>query len=105
MTPNEGRDELPVTLHDSLVELTSELQVASPDAMQLVSEIWPSLVGRELAPHVKMGSLRNRTLTLEVDDPVWATPLRYLESGIVDTLTKRLGKGVVDHVRIAVRKH
>jgi predicted nucleic acid-binding Zn ribbon protein len=51
-----------------------------------------------------MGSLRDGTLTLEVDDPVWAGPLRYLESGIVDALTERLGKGVVGAVRIAVRR-
>ena len=105
MRPKARRnDDPPVTLHDSLVELTSELSVAGPDAMQVVSELWPTLVGRELAPHVRLGSLRNGTMTLEVDDPVWATPLRYLESGIVDTLTQRLGEGVVNRVRIALRK-
>jgi predicted nucleic acid-binding Zn ribbon protein len=98
------RQDIPVSLHDSLVELTADLQVAGPDAMKIVGEQWPVLVGRELAPHVRLGSLRDGTLTLEVDDPVWATPLRYLESGIVDTLSERLGAGVVRHVRIAVRK-
>jgi predicted nucleic acid-binding Zn ribbon protein len=98
------RDEVPVSLHDSLVELTSELQVAGPDAMLVIEEQWPTLVGGELAPHVRLGSLRNGTLTLEVDDPVWSTPLRYLESGIVDALAKRLGPGVVRAVRIAVRR-
>jgi predicted nucleic acid-binding Zn ribbon protein len=97
-------DDLPVSLHDSLVELTSELRVAGPDAMRVVSKQWPALVGRELAPHVRLGSLRNGTLTLEVDDPVWAAPLRYLESGIVDTLAQHLGQGVVQAVRIAVRR-
>jgi predicted nucleic acid-binding Zn ribbon protein len=99
-----GRDEIPVSLHDSLVELTSELRVAGPDAMRVVQEQWPLIVGHELAPHVRMGSLRDGTLTLEVDDPVWAGPLRYLESGIVDALSERLGKGVVGAVKIAVRR-
>jgi predicted nucleic acid-binding Zn ribbon protein len=98
------QDGIPVSLHDSLVELTSELRVAGPDAMRLVAEQWPALVGRELAPHVRLGSFRNGTLTLEVDDPVWAAPLRYLESGIVDTLAEYLGAGVVQTVRIAVRR-
>jgi predicted nucleic acid-binding Zn ribbon protein len=97
------RDDLPVTLHDSLIELTSELRVAGPDAMRIVSEEWPALVGRELAPHVRLGSLRDGILTLEVDDPAWATPLGYLESAIVATLAERLGKGVVTGVKIAVR--
>jgi predicted nucleic acid-binding Zn ribbon protein len=96
--------DLPVSLHDSLVELTSQLRVAGPDAMRIVSEQWPVLVGRELAPHVRLGSLRNGTLTLEVDDPVWAGPLHYLESGIVETLAEHLGPGVVTAVRIAVRR-
>lgn len=98
------RDELPVSLHDSLVELTSELRVAGPDAMRVVQAQWPAIVGRELAPHVRLGSLRDGTLTLEVDDAMWATPLRYLESGIVETLAERLGRGVVRAVRIAVQK-
>jgi predicted nucleic acid-binding Zn ribbon protein len=97
-------DELPVSLHDSLVELASELRVAGPDAMRIVQTQWPAIVGRELAPHVRMGPLREGTLTLEVDDAMWATPLRYLESGIVETLAERLGTGVVRAVRIAVRK-
>ena len=98
------RDELPIPLRESLVELTDELRVAGPEAMRVVQELWPQLVGRELAPHVSLGSLRDGTLTLEVDDPVWAAPLRYLESGIVETLAKRLGSDVVGAVRIAVRK-
>ena len=97
-------DRLPVSLHDSLVELTSELRVAGPDALRVVSEQWPELVGRELAPHVRLGALRDAVLTLEVDDPVWATPLRYLESGIVDALVEHLGPGVVRAVKIAVRR-
>jgi predicted nucleic acid-binding Zn ribbon protein len=101
LKPNDG---LPVSLHDSLVELTSELRVAGPDAMRIVSDQWPALVGRELAPHVRLGSLRNGMLTLEADDPVWAAPLRYLESGIVDALAEHLGPGVVHTVRIAVRR-
>jgi predicted nucleic acid-binding Zn ribbon protein len=97
-------DGLPVSLHDSLVELTSELRVAGPDAMRIVQAQWPAIVGRELTPHVRLGSLRDGTLTLEVDDAIWATPLRYLESGIVETLAERLGRGVVRAVRIAVQK-
>ena len=101
MKPHDGR---PIPLRESLVELTDELRVAGPDAMRIVQEEWPALVGRELAPHVRLGSLRDGTLTLEVDDPMWAAPLRYLESGIVETLAKRLGSDVVGAVRIAVRK-
>ena len=104
MNMMKPRDELPVSLHDSLVELTSELQVAGPDAMVVIGELWPTLVGAELAPHVRLGSLRNGVLTLEVDDPVWSTPLRYLESGMVEALASRLGAGVVRAVRIAVRR-
>jgi predicted nucleic acid-binding Zn ribbon protein len=99
-----NRDELPVSLHDSLVELTSELRVGGPDAMRVVHEQWEAIVGRELTPHVRLGSLRDGTLTLEVDDPVWAAPLRYLESSIVETLAEHLGRGVVGAVRIGVRR-
>src|SRR3954470_24420782 len=97
-------NELPVSLHDALVELTSELRVAGPDAMPVVAAAWPELVGRELAPHVQLGTLRDGVLTLTVDDPAWATPLRYLESEIVATLATRLGPAVVRGVRITVAR-
>lgn len=98
------RDDLPLSLRDSLRELTADLDVGGPDATATIDAIWPTLVGRELAPHVRLGSLRNRALTLEVDDPAWSTPLRYLESDIVATLATRLGAGVVERVRIVVRR-
>ncbi|HEX4489868.1 MAG TPA: DUF721 domain-containing protein [Acidimicrobiia bacterium] len=99
------RDEsTPVSLHDALVELTSELRVAGPEAMAVVTAAWPELVGRELAPHVRLGTLRDGVLTLTVEDPAWATPLRYLESDIVATLADRLGAGVVRAVRITVAR-
>ena len=97
------RNDVPVTLHESLVELASELRVAGPDAMRIVQSQWAEIVGEELAPHVRLGAFRDGTLTLEVDDPVWATPLRYLESGIVDAFAERLGVGVVRRVKISVR--
>jgi predicted nucleic acid-binding Zn ribbon protein len=98
------RDELPLRLHDALVELTSELRLAGPDAMSVVADAWPDLVGRELAPHVRLGTLRDGVLTLTVDDPAWATPLRYLTSDIVATLGERLGRGVVRGIRITVAR-
>lgn len=101
MTRDDGT---PVSLHDALVELTTELRVASPDAMSTVSAMWPDVIGRELAPHVHLGTLRDGVLTLTVDDPAWATPLRYLESEIVTTLSERLGPEVVRGVRIAVAR-
>jgi predicted nucleic acid-binding Zn ribbon protein len=94
----------PMSLRDALDELTSELRVAGPDAMAAVTAAWPELVGRELAPHVRLGTLRDGVLTLTVDDPAWATPLRYLESEIVATLGERLGRGVVRGVRITVAR-
>jgi len=99
------RDEkAPVPLRDSLDELTSELRVAGPDAMATVATTLPDLVGRELAPHVGLGSVRDGVLTLTVDDPAWASPLRYLESELVATLSRRLGPGVVRGVRITVAR-
>ena len=98
------RDEPPMPLRDALDELTSELRVAGPDALSVVDAAWRDVVGTELAPHVRSGTLRDGVLTLTVDDPAWATPLRYLESEIVATLTTRLGPEAVRGVRITVAR-
>jgi hypothetical protein len=46
--------------------------------------------------------VREGTLTVAVDDPIWATQLRYLEPAVVTRATALLGPGVVARVKVRV---
>lgn len=64
---------------------------------------WPELVGDNLANHARPSALHATTLVVAVDDPAWATQLRYLETDLVARCAEALGSGVVSDVRVVVR--
>jgi len=47
-------------------------------------------------------SVRDGVLTVAVDDPIWATQLRYLETAVVERAAALLGTGSVSELRVRV---
>ncbi len=47
-------------------------------------------------------AVRDGVLSVTVDDPIWATQLRYLEPAIVARARALLGPGVVDRLKVRV---
>ena len=64
---------------------------------------WREAVGDTVADHARPVSLEAGRLLVEVDDPGWATQLRYLEATLIEQLGSVLGKGVVTRVNVRVR--
>ena len=63
---------------------------------------WSEVMGADVAAHARLVSVREGTLTVAVDDPIWATQLRYLEPAIVTRATALLGPGLVTRVKVRV---
>jgi hypothetical protein len=76
-----GHDPSPLSA--PLAAIRAELGLPDPDAIGRLRTAWPELVGPELAPHTRIRTLRDGTLTVAVDAPAWATPLRYQRAGLV----------------------
>ncbi|HXY43706.1 MAG TPA: DUF721 domain-containing protein [Acidimicrobiales bacterium] len=51
---------------------------------------WEDVVGSQVAAHAQPRRLHASTLTVEVDDPSWATQLQFLSAGILSRLSERL---------------
>jgi predicted nucleic acid-binding Zn ribbon protein len=64
---------------------------------------WEEAVGAAVAAHVQPVKLDGRTLVVEVDDPAWATQLRFLEATVRRRLAEVAG-AEVDTVEIRVRR-
>jgi YD repeat-containing protein len=47
---------------------------------------WEAAVGPQVAAHARPAKLENGRLTVEVDEPGWATQLRYLESDLISRI-------------------
>lgn len=63
---------------------------------------WPSLVGDAVAAHTRPRKLRDGVLTVAVDDPAWATQLRFLEADLVARLEAVVGAGKVTRIEVRV---
>jgi len=61
---------------------------------------WDDAVGETVAAHVRPVRLDNGVLTVEADEPAWATQVKFLS----DTITTRLAEVAGVHVeRVEVR--
>ena len=68
-------------------------------------EVWGAEVGPQVARHCRPRRLDGATLLVEVDDPTWATQLRFLTDELSGRLNSRLGGGTIDRIDVRVAGH
>ena len=64
---------------------------------------WSELVGETVAQHVTPLKLDAGVLIVQVDDPAWATQMKFLVGTLIERLAEA-GTGPVERVEIRVRK-
>lgn len=95
----------PIPLSDSLTSVVRSLRgpqpasggdAAAPTASNLggVFGRWDEAVGDAVARHVQPVRLDGDRLVVEVDDPAWATQLRFLEATLIERLTAVTGASI-----------
>lgn len=99
----KGSDE-PVAIGDSLRAVSRDLGMAEPDALARLLGAWPGLVGEAVAEHAEPRSLLDGVLTIAVDDPAWATELRYLETELRRRCDDLVEPGLVRGTRVVVAR-
>ena len=98
---NPGR--APRHLGDVLNKVLQRMKVSdSSSSMGLFSQ-WRDIVGDAIADHVTPKRLEKRVLVVEVDDPAWATQLKFLEAQLLSTLKTKAGDEV-DSLDVKVRR-
>lgn len=76
----------PVPISNSLDGVVRSLRGPSRQAVSGVFGRWDDAVGAQVAAHVRPVKLDDGVLVVEVDDPAWATQVRFL----IPTITQRL---------------
>jgi predicted nucleic acid-binding Zn ribbon protein len=97
-----GGDE-PVSLSESLAGVGRDLGLPDPSDLTAVLDAWPELVGTEMARRAQVRSLRDGVLLIAVDEPAFATQLRYLEHAVCEGTTRVVGRPVVRSLRVVVQ--
>lgn len=97
----EGKPPKP--LSDVLARVLRGMKVTDESTAMGLFSHWPTIVGETVAEHVTPKRLEKRVLTVEVDDPAWATQLKFLETQLLSTLKDHIGDEV-DSLNIKVRR-
>jgi predicted nucleic acid-binding Zn ribbon protein len=74
------------SLAGALDALLDRLGAESTTAITGVFGEWPKIVGEQVAQHVTPIKLERGRLIVEIDDPSWATQMRFLEPQLVEKL-------------------
>ncbi|NIR37568.1 MAG: DUF721 domain-containing protein [Actinobacteria bacterium] len=102
MTTDRG----PERLGRVLDRLLGSLRAPTTDVLDTVFSRWAEIVGPDVAAHARPIAVEGSTLTVEADDPAWASELRWLENEVVARLAEVAGTDRISRVfvRVARRK-
>lgn len=97
---SDGHDADPVTISEALDGVVRSLRGPSRRSVGGVFGRWVDAVGPQVAEHVRPLKLDGGVLTVEVDDPAWATQVKFLAPTVIERLESVAG---VEVARISVR--
>jgi predicted nucleic acid-binding Zn ribbon protein len=100
--PLPGEERPPRRVGESLDRVAASLGVSRATTLTSVFASWDELVGESVAQHARPRSLKAGTLVVAVDDPSWATQLRWLEADLLARLGDVLGPGQVERIEVRV---
>ena len=93
----------PVPISSSLDGVMRSLRGPSRQAVGGLFGRWSEAVGEQVAQHVKPIKLDERVLVVEVDDPAWATQVKFLSPMITERLQAVAGVSV-DRIDVRVER-
>jgi predicted nucleic acid-binding Zn ribbon protein len=92
----------PVPVGSAVERVLRHLGAPSAGALERVFGEWPALVGERVASHAEPVTIADGRLVVRVDDPAWASQLRWLEQDLLARLEASLGTGVVTAIEVRV---
>ncbi len=98
-----GQGDDPLPLREALADVGASLGLPDPDQLTALLDAWPDIVGPAIARHALVRSLRDGVLVVAVDEPAFATQVRYLETHVRDHATRLVGAGVVRQLKVVVQ--
>lgn len=73
-------------------------------AVDTVFGDWEELVGEQVAAHTQPVSVRDGVLVVQVDDPAWATQIRFLEHDLLTRVGDAIGSGELTSLQVRVKR-
>ncbi len=93
----------PKRLGEALDQLTSRLKAPRAQVLKMVFEAWEELVGSVMAAHTSPVRLVDGELVVAVDDPAWATEMRFFSPELIARINAAAEEEAVISLNIRVR--
>ncbi len=100
--PGESPPPDPRPVADSLPGWARRLGAPPPEVLTTVFARWEQIVGPAIAAHAWPLTLSRGVLKIGVDQPAWATQLRFLGADLLEKLTVAAGEAAIERVEIKV---
>ena len=71
-------------------------------ALAFLRELWPRIVGQDLADKTKPTFLKNKCLTLEVPNTIWCAQLQDLTPLFITSINRYWNLKLVERIRLRV---
>jgi len=94
----------PRPVGESLDVFAQRLGAPEAGALATVFAHWADIVGPSVAEHARPVSLVQGALVVAVDQPGWASQLRYLGGRLVERIGEVAGPGLVERLEVRVER-
>ncbi len=102
--PARSKEDSPSDLGVSLDRLSESFGAPPSAVLRIVFARWEEVVGEALAIHAKPVLIRHGTLLIAVDEPCWATEVKWLAAELLDKLATTAGEPVASRVEVRVHR-
>ncbi|MDH4167997.1 MAG: DUF721 domain-containing protein [Acidimicrobiia bacterium] len=93
----------PVPLRAGVERLLRHLDAPQADTVARVFEYWAQVVGPGIAEHSRPVSIDDGCLVVAVDDPAWASHLRWSQDEVISRMAEQLETHEIESIRFVVR--
>ncbi len=90
-------------LGDLIPEVLKGMKLNAHAQVVQIADVWPELVGPQLATNTRPAHLENKLLTVFVSHPMWLMELRGAPSEeILTRIQEKFGKNKIRHLRWSI---
>ena len=94
----------PRPLSDALNRLMGSMRAPSVDVLDAVFNRWGDIVGPDVAMHTRPSAIDGDLLVIVVDEPTWASEVRWLEAELLARLAEAVGSDRIQRLSVRVER-
>ena len=90
--------KVPGKIGSSIESVLEQLGILGRIKQYKILELWPEIVGEQIARASAVESIRNGKLFVKVKHPVWRNELQFLKAEIIRKVNDRMGSEFIKDI-------